>query len=146
MCFVHRSSWRKNVFAKQKIKAGKIDCTNVWNVRCILNFVGTSIESSAIMILIALTLSDPAFSVVCQVRDRGGGGGSEAQMLKTKVNINMKPCMSHYTHKSIPDAKFEAGSSSSFVDTTSENFPRKKRTRQQIRLFTPGKPVLTLRE
>ena len=49
-------------------------------------------------------------------------------MLKTKVNINMKPCMSHYTHKSIPDAKFEAVSSSSFGDMTSQNFPRKKRT------------------
>ena len=74
MCFMHRSSWRKNVFAKQKIKAGKIDCTNVWNVRCILTFVGTSIESSAITILIALTLSGPAFSVVRQARDGEGGG------------------------------------------------------------------------
>ena len=112
----------------KKIKAGKIDCTNVWNVRCILNFVGTSVESFAITILIALTLSGPAFSVVRQARE----GGSEAQMLKTKVNINMNPCISHYTHKSIPDAKFEAGSSSSFVDITSQNFPRKKRTSYQF--------------
>ena len=67
-------------------------------------------------------------------------------MLKTKVHINMKPCISHYTHKSIPDAKFEAGSSSSFVDITSQNFPRKKRTSHQFRLFTPGKRVLTLKE
>ena len=29
MCFMHRSSWHKNVFAKRKIEAGKIDCTNV---------------------------------------------------------------------------------------------------------------------
>ena len=54
MCFMHHSSWRKNVFAKQKIEAIKIDCTNVQNVRCILNFVGTSFEISAIKILIAL--------------------------------------------------------------------------------------------
>ena len=54
MCFMHRSSWRKNVFAKQKIEAGEIDCTNVQYVRCILNFVGTSFEISAITILIAL--------------------------------------------------------------------------------------------
>ena len=29
MCFMHRSSWRKNVFAKQKIEAGEIDCADV---------------------------------------------------------------------------------------------------------------------
>ena len=73
MCFMHRSSWRKNVFAKQKIEAAKINCTNVWNVRCILNFVETSIESSAITILIALTLSSPAFSVLRQAQEGGGG-------------------------------------------------------------------------
>ena len=79
MCFMYRSSWCKNVFPKQKIKAGKIDCTNVWNVQCILNFVRISIESSANTILIALTLPGPAFSVVRQARERererGGGGG-----------------------------------------------------------------------
>ena len=36
--------------------------------------------------------------------------------------------MSHYTHKSIADAKFESGSSSSFGDMTSQMFPRKKGT------------------
>ena len=36
----------------------------------------------------------------------------------------MKLCMSHYNYKSIPDAKFEAGSSSSFGDMMSQNFPR----------------------
>ena len=45
--------------------------------------------------------------------------------------------MSHYIHKSIPDAKFEADSSSSFGDMTSQNFPRKKGTSHQIRLFSP---------
>ena len=49
--------------------------------------------------------------------------------------------MSHYGHKCIPDAKFESGSSSSFGDMTSQNFPRKKGTSHQIRLFTPGKRV-----
>ena len=49
--------------------------------------------------------------------------------------------MSHYNHKSIPDVKFEAGNSSSFGDTTSQNFPQKKGTSHQIRLFTPGKHV-----
>ena len=34
--------------------------------------------------------------------------------------------MSHYRHKSILDAKFEAGSFSSFRDMISQNFPRKK--------------------
>ena len=49
--------------------------------------------------------------------------------------------MSHYGHKSISDAKFESDSSSSFGDMTSQNFPRKKGTSQEIRLFTPGKRV-----
>ena len=50
----------------------------------------------------------------------------------------MKFGMSHYGHKSIPDAKFESDSSSSFGDMTSQNFPRKKGTSHEIRLFTPG--------
>ena len=45
--------------------------------------------------------------------------------------------MSHYTHKSIPDAKFECGSSSSFLDMISQNFPRKKGTNHQIRHLPP---------
>ena len=49
--------------------------------------------------------------------------------------------MSHCTHKSIPDAKFESGSSFSFGDMTSQNFPQKKGTSYQIRLLTPGKRV-----
>ena len=39
----------------------------------------------------------------------------------------MKLGMSHYGHKSIPDAKFESGSSSSFGGITSQIFSRKKR-------------------
>ena len=56
----------------------------------------------------------------------------------------MKLCMSHYSHKSIPDAKFEVDSSSSFGDMTSQNFLWKKGTSHQIRLFTSGKTGLTL--
>ena len=46
--------------------------------------------------------------------------------------------MSHYTHKSIPDAKFESSSSPSFGDMTSQNFNWKKGKSHEIRLFTPG--------
>ena len=53
----------------------------------------------------------------------------------------MTPGMSHYGHKSIADAKFEAGNSSSFGDMTSQNFPRKKGTSHQFWLFTAGKRV-----
>ena len=49
--------------------------------------------------------------------------------------------MSYYIHKSILHAKFEADSSSSFGDMTSQNFPWKKGTSHQIRVFTPGKRV-----
>ena len=34
--------------------------------------------------------------------------------------------MDHCSHKSIPDAKFEADSFSSFGDMTSQNFPQKR--------------------
>ena len=49
--------------------------------------------------------------------------------------------MSHYIHESIPDANFETDSSFNFGDMMSQNFPRKKGTSHQIRLFTPGKRV-----
>ena len=49
--------------------------------------------------------------------------------------------MSHYIHKSIADAKFEADSSVRFGDMMSQNFPRKKGTSHQIRQFIPGKWV-----
>ena len=59
-----------------------------------------------------------------------GPRGSQAWMPKIKVNIiqiEMKLGMSHYDHKSIPDAKFESASSSSFGDMTSQNFPGRGR-------------------
>ena len=49
--------------------------------------------------------------------------------------------MGHYIYKSIPDAKFEVGSSFSFGAMTSQNFPQKKGTSHPIRLFTSGKRV-----
>ena len=49
--------------------------------------------------------------------------------------------MSRYDHKSVPDAKFQCSSSSSFEELTSQNLPGKKGTSHQIRLFTPGKRV-----
>ena len=49
--------------------------------------------------------------------------------------------MRHYGHKSIPNAKCESGSSSSFGDMTSQNFPQKKGMRHKIQLFTSGKRV-----
>ena len=55
----------------------------------------------------------------------------------------MKLGMSHYGHKSIPDAKFESGSSSSFGDMTSQNFPRNKGTNSAI---YPRKTGLTLKK
>ena len=65
-------------------------------------------------------------------------------MPKIKINIKpieMKLCVSHDSHNRIPDAKFEADTSSSFGDMTSQNFPRKKGTSHQLRLFTPRKRV-----
>ena len=54
--------------------------------------------------------------------------------------------MSHYGHKSIPDAKFESDSSSSFGDMTSQNFSRKKGTSHEISAIYPRKTGLTLRK
>ena len=61
---------------------------------------------------------------------RGGGGfkGPDAKNQGLHQPIEMKLFVSHYSHKSIPDAKFEADSSSTFGDMTSQNFPRKKGT------------------
>ena len=53
----------------------------------------------------------------------------------------MKLGMSHCGHKRIPDAKFESRSLSRFGEMKSQNFPQKKGTNHQIRLFTPEKRV-----
>ena len=57
----------------------------------------------------------------------------------------MKLGMGQHSHKNIPDAKFESGSSSSFGDMTSQNFSWKKGTSHQIQLFTPGKWIKLLK-
>ena len=53
----------------------------------------------------------------------------------------MKLCVSHYSHKTMPDAKFESGSFSISGDMTSQNLPLKKGTSHRIQVFTPGKWV-----
>ena len=55
----------------------------------------------------------------------------------------MKLGMSYYGCKGIPDAKFESDSSSSFRDTTSQKFPRKKRTESSNWAIYPRKTDLT---
>ena len=70
-------------------------------------------------------------------------------MPKIKVNyqlIEMKLCMSQYIHKSIPDTKFEADSSSSFGDMTGHkiSFGRMERV---IRFgYLPPKNGFNLKE
>ena len=87
-----------------------------------------------------LTLS--GLGLFSRLPGRGGGlRGPDAKNRSKHQPIKMKFGMSHYGHKSIPDAKFESDSSSSFGDMTSQNFPRKKGTSHEIRLFTPGKRV-----
>ena len=83
-----------------------------------------------------LTLSGPAFSVVRLARGGGGLSGPDAENQGEHQLIEMKLCMSHYySHKSIPDAKFESSifSFSSFGDITSQNFPLKRGTSHRIR-------------
>ena len=45
--------------------------------------------------------------------------------------------MSHYIHKSIPDAKFEPDSSSCFGDITSQNFPETRERVIKFRYLSP---------
>ena len=51
----------------------------------------------------------------------GGGGGLRGPAAKHRGYhqlIEIKFCMSHYSHDSMPDAKFKSGSFSSFEDMT----------------------------
>ena len=107
-----------------------------YNVLCCFSTTCFLLFISTWHLDINLPLSGPGlFS-----RSPGPRGDSETQTPKIKVNINqLKLCMSNYIYNSIPDAKFERDSSSTFGDMTSQNFPRKKGTSHQIRLFTPGK-------
>ena len=77
-------------------------------------------------------------------RSPGPGGGLRGRDAKNQglhQAIEMKLGMNHCGHKSIPDAKFQSGSSSSFGDMTSQNFPRKKGTSHHIPLIKSGKQV-----
>ena len=53
--------------------------------------------------------------------------------------------VSHYGHKSISDAKFESGSSSSFGDMTSQNFSRKTENESSNSAIYPRKTGLTFK-
>ena len=81
-----------------------------------------------------LILAGPAF------RSRSpcpGLRGPDAKNQGYHRPIEIKLSMSHYSHKSMPDAKFESGGFSIFGDMTSQNFPLKKGTSHRIRIFTP---------
>ena len=53
--------------------------------------------------------------------------------------------MCHYIHKSIPDAKFEADSSFSFGDMTSQKFPSEEGNESSNSTIYPRKTGLTLK-
>ena len=53
----------------------------------------------------------------------------------------IKFCISHYSYKSMSDAKFEFGSFTSFGNMTSQNFPLKQGTSHRPWIFTQGKWV-----
>ena len=55
----------------------------------------------------------------------------------------MKLCMSHYIYKSIPDAKFEGDTSSSFEDMT--KFPLEEGNESSNSAIYPRKTSLTLK-
>ena len=58
--------------------------------------------------------------------------GPDAKNQDYHQSIEMKLCMSQYSHKNTPDAKFESDSFSSFGDMTSQNFPLKRGTSHKI--------------
>ena len=58
----------------------------------------------------------------------------------------MKLCMSHYIHKSIHDAKFEAHSSFSFGKYDATKFPSKEGNKSSNSAIYPRKTGLTLKK
>ena len=74
----------------------------------------------------SLTLSSPVFSVVRKAREGEGAQRPRCQNQGYHQPIEIKCCMSHYSHKSMPDAKFESVNFSSLGDMTSQNFPLKR--------------------
>ena len=70
-------------------------------------------------------------------RSPGPGGGGVAHAKKIQgyhQSIEMKLCMSQYSHESMPDANFESGSFSNFGDM-------KRGTSHKIRIFTLGNEI-----
>ena len=67
------------------------------------------------------------FSVVRQAQ--GWLRGPDAKNQGYHQLIEMKLCVRQYSHESMPDAKFESGSFTSFRDMTSHNFPLKRGNR-----------------
>ena len=80
-------------------------------------------------------------SLLSRLSGPGGLTGLHAKNQDYHHLIGMKFCMSHYRQKTIPDAKFEFGSSSIFGDMTPRNSPLKTGTSHQIRTSSPGKWV-----
>ena len=76
-------------------------------------------------------------------RSPGSGGAQRAGCQKSRLPPTdwHELCVSHYSHKSMPHAKFEFGSFSIFGDMTSQNFSLKKGTSHGIRIFTTVKWV-----
>ena len=59
-----------------------------------------------------------------------GGGrlrGPDAENQGYHQSTEMKLCMSHYRHESMPDAKFKSASFSRFGNMTSQNFSLKRK-------------------
>ena len=60
--------------------------------------------------------------------------GPDAKNQGQHQPIEIKLCMSHYSNKKMPDAKFEPNGFSIFGDMTSQNFPLKEGTSHRIRI------------
>ena len=87
---------------------------------------------------VKFNLSGPAFSVIRQARGEAQRPGCQKNQGYYQP-IEMKLCMSHYSHKSMPDVRFESGSFPSFGDMTSQNFSLKRGMSHKVRIFTPRK-------
>ena len=72
---------------------------------------------------------------------QGGGRlrGQDAKNQGYHQPTEMKLCMSHYSLKNMPDAKFESDNFSIFGDMNVTKFLSGEGKGHRIRLFTPGK-------
>ena len=78
-----------------------------------------------------MTVNPITPSLLSRLPGPPGGLDSEAPDAKNQGYyqlIEMKLCLSHYSHKRMSDAKSESGSFSRFGDITSQNFSLKKVT------------------